>query len=391
MKNTLRLTESEFSELVKRLVNESKNEIDEISYDDYMSGETLQPLRTAFDKNQMVGVAYVKKDGSVRHMSAKRSIKSYVPSDNEKTEKQANVESNNDIKRVVDFTLYRKNLKDNGGDKEIAAKSCWRTINLKDVLGFSVGGRFIDIRQENDILNRFGETIYNSLTKSMIRAIETELNNAQMDVEEDINEALGSGSTNARPDSSKTTFENKTIELGKNLFKLGSDKINTNSEEFKKAVNIINGAKANTITIQGGASSVGKSYDNKGLADRRANNFKTALQNSGIDTSKMNVIPGIVTPNTDVPNSPEANKAQFVRFTMTGVQMGFSQQFAIDNLATTRIIPVSKVKFKTDIKTGGNVYIDLRISFPKDTPPKSIFDLVNEAVKGVATKVVRIK
>lgn len=391
MKNTLRLTESEFSELVKRLVKESENEIDEISYDDYMSGESLQSLRNALDKNQMVSVAYVKKDGSVRHMLVKRNISSYVRSDREKTEKQANVESNNDIKKVVDFALYRKNLKANGGDKEMAAKSCWRTINLKDVLGFSAGGRFIDLRQENDILNRFGETIYGSLTKSMQRAMDAEQGDAQMDVEEDINEALGSGSTNARPDSSKTTFENKTIELGKNLFKLGSDKINTNSEEFKKAVNIINGAKANTITIQGGASSVGKSYDNKGLADRRANNFKTALQNSGIDTSKMNVIPGIVTPNTDVPNSPEANKAQFVRFTMTGVQMGFSQQFAIDNLATTRIIPVSKVKFKTDIKTGGNVYIDLRISFPKDTPPKSIFDLVNEAVKGVATKVVRIK
>lgn len=198
MKKILKLTESEFEELVKRLVNESKNEIDEISYDDYMNGETLQPLRNAFDKNQMVGVAYVLKNGSVRHMSAKRNIKSYVRSNAEKTEKQANVESNNDIKRVVDFSLYRKNLSDNGGDKEMAAKSCWRTINLKDVLGFSVGGRFIDLRQENDILNRFGETINNSLTKSMQRAIEVELaadqeaeqNDIQMDIEETINEGV---------------------------------------------------------------------------------------------------------------------------------------------------------------------------------------------------------
>ena len=221
MKNTLRLTESEFSELVKRLVKESKNEIDEISYDDYMSGETLQPLRNAFDKNQMVGVAYVLKNGSIRHMSAKRDIKSYVRSNAEKTEKQANVESNNDIKRVVDFSLYRKNLEANGGDKEMAAKSCWRTINLKDVLGFSVGGRFIDLRQENDILNRFGETINNSLTKSMQRAIEAELAADQeaeqadneMGIEGNVNEALGGGRTNARGDKQETTLENKTIDL----------------------------------------------------------------------------------------------------------------------------------------------------------------------------------
>jgi len=218
MKNTLRLTESEFSELVKRLVKESENEIDETTYDDYMSGEPLQSLRNALDKNQMISVAYVKKDGSVRHMLVKRDIKSYVRSDREKTEKQTNVESNNDIKKVVDFALYRKNLKDNGGDKEMAAKSCWRTINLKDVLGFSAGGRFIDLRQENDILNRFGETINGLLTKSMQRAIEAELAAAQeadneMGVEDNINEALGGGLTNARGDKQETTLENKTIDL----------------------------------------------------------------------------------------------------------------------------------------------------------------------------------
>jgi len=397
MKNTLRLTESEFSELVKRLVNESKNEIDEISYDDYMSGETLQPLRNAFDKNQMVGVAYVLKNGSVRHMSAKRNIKSYVRSNAEKTEKQANVESNNDIKRVVDFSLYRKNLSDNGGDREMAAKSCWRTINLKDVLGFSVGSRFIDLRQENDILNRFGETINNSLTKSMQRAIEMELaadqEAEQMGIEGDVNEALGGGTTNARPDSVKTTLENKTIELGNNLFKLGSDKINTNSAEFKKARAIIASSGAGKITLQGGASSVGgDKYDNQGLADRRANNFKKALEDSGITGSSIIVIPGVVTPNTNTPNSPEANKAQFVRFTMTKVELRFNHEMAIDNTALAkRVVPIEKVKVKTDIKTGGNVYIDLRITFPKDKPSQSIIDLVTKALNGVASKVERIK
>jgi outer membrane protein OmpA-like peptidoglycan-associated protein len=391
MKNTLRLTESEFSKLVKRLVKESENEIDEISYDDYMSGEPLQSLRNALDKNQMVSVAYVKKDGSVRHMLVKRNISSYVRSDREKTEKQANVESNNDIKKVVDFTLYRKNLRDNGGDKEMAAKSCWRTINLKDVLGFSAGGNFIDLREENDILNRFGETIYGSLTKSMQRAMDAEQGDAQMGIEEDINEALGGGTTNARPDSVKTSFENKTIELGKNLFKLGSDKINTNSDEFKKAKDIISKSKAGKITLQGGASSAGSSnkYDNQGLADRRANNFKKALQDSGV-VSDISILPGVVTPNTDVPNSPEANKAQFVRFTMTKIQLNFNQEIAIDNTAVAKkIIPIEKVK--TDIKTGGNYYMDVRITFPKDKPVKTILDLVSKSLNGVAIKVERIK
>ena len=398
MKNTLRLTESEFSKLVKRLVKESKNEIDEISYDDYMSGETLQPLRNALDKNQMVGVAYVLKNGSVRHMSAKRDIKSYVRSNAEKTEKQANVESNNDIKRVVDFSLYRKNLEANGGDKEMAAKSCWRTINLKDVLGFSAGGRFIDLRQENDILNRFGETINGSLTKSMQRAIEMELAAAQeadneMGVEDNINEALGGGLTNARGDKQETTLENKTIELGNNLFKLGSDKINTNSAEFKKARAIIVSSGAGKVALQGGASSAGgDKYDNQGLADRRANNFKKALQDSGVMVSDISILPGVVAPNTDTPNSPEANKAQFVRFTMTKLEIRFNQEMAIDNTALAkRVVPIDKIKVKTDIKTGGNYFMDVRITFPKDKPSQSIIDLVTKALNGVATKVERIK
>jgi outer membrane protein OmpA-like peptidoglycan-associated protein len=394
MKNTLRLIESEFSELVKRLVKESENEIDEISYDDYMSGESLQSLRNALDKNQMVSVAYVKVDKTVRHMLVKRNISSYVRSDREKTEKQANVESNNDIKKVVDFALYRKNLKANGGDKEMAAKSCWRTINLKDVLGFSAGGRFIDLRQENDILNRFGETIYGSLTKSMQRAMDAEQGDAQMGIEEDINEALGGGLTNARPDKQETTLENKTIELGNNLFKLGSDKINTNSAEFKKAREIISKSGASKITLQGGASSAGSKnkYDNQGLADRRANNFKKALEDSGITGSNIIVIPGVVTPNTDIPNSPEANKAQFVRFTMTKLELRFNQEIAIDNTALAkRVVPIEKVKVKTDTKTGGNYFMDVRITFPKDKSVNTILGLVNGALKGVATKVVRIK
>jgi hypothetical protein len=48
-----------------------------------------------------------------------------------------------------------------------AAKGAWRTINLETVLGFMVRGQFIDLRDENNIMDRFGEDVYNSLTKSM--------------------------------------------------------------------------------------------------------------------------------------------------------------------------------------------------------------------------------
>ena len=229
--------------------------------------------------------------------------------------------------------------------------------------------------------------------KSTLRLTESEFNKFIKRIinesKNEIGEALGSGSTNARPDSSKTTFENRTIELGQNLFKLGSDKINTNSEEFKKAKSIIEKSGAGKISIQGGASSVGgKDYDNQGLANRRANNFKKALSDSGFNTSNMSILPGIVTPNTDTPNSPEANKAQFVRFTMTGIQMGFSQQFAIDNVATGRaVIPVNKVKVKSDTKTVGNTNMDVRIVLSKDKSQEKVLNLIKSALKGVAIQV----
>jgi hypothetical protein len=44
-----------------------------------------------------------------------------------------------------------------------------------------VGGNFVDLRDENDIMNRFGEEIYNSLTKGMVGAMQAD----QADVEQE--------------------------------------------------------------------------------------------------------------------------------------------------------------------------------------------------------------
>jgi hypothetical protein len=152
--------------------------IDELDYQSYTEGDDLQQLRDAIDRNILVSVAFVKKDGSVRHMAIKKNISSYVGSDREKSEKQMNVEMNNNIKKVVDINAYNKKLKelrnmgvDDDQAKAEASKVAWRSISLENVLGFMVRGNFVDLRDENDIMNRFGEEVYNSLTKSMKNAL----------------------------------------------------------------------------------------------------------------------------------------------------------------------------------------------------------------------------
>ena len=197
----------------------------------------------------------------------------------------------------------------------------------------------------------------------------------------EMNEALGDANTIARPSVQSAKF--KTIELGNNLFKLGSDKINTNSDEFKRAKELISKSKSNEIILQGGASSVGgPNYDNKGLANRRAENFKRALINSGVNIP-MTISQGVVTPNTNIPNSPEANKAQFVRFTIN--QSNITDTRAIDNTAVQnpRITGVKAIKPST------GDYIDIRVFFNRDKS-LNILNLITSALKGIANKVVKL-
>jgi hypothetical protein len=134
----------------------------------------------------MVSVAYVKKDGTVRHMLVRRHLASYVASDAPKSDAQANVQANNDIKRLIDMSAYRKNLKelraqgmDDEEAKKIASGKSYRSVILTNVLGFLVGGNFVDLRDENSIRERYGEEIYNSLTNGMVRAMEAEENGGE--------------------------------------------------------------------------------------------------------------------------------------------------------------------------------------------------------------------
>lgn len=172
------LTESQFY----RLINE--NDIIELDYNSFLNDENLESLRKAINSNKVISVAYVKKDGTVRHMAIKKNLSSYIPSDKEKTEKQMNLQQNNNVKSVIDINVYKKKLREFNGDKALAAKQSWRMINLQNVLGFLVGGNFIDLRQENDILQRFGQEIYDQLTKGMMRSMEQDNNQIEQELAE---------------------------------------------------------------------------------------------------------------------------------------------------------------------------------------------------------------
>lgn len=167
----IRLTEEQFKNVIKK-------SLEELNYQEFKNNENLEILRNALDKNKMVSVVFVKKDGTVRPMLIRKKLSSYQYSDREKSEKQLNIQSNNNILHVVDINTYKKALNDNGGDRTAAAKASYRSINLETVLGFMASGQFFDLRDENNIRDRFGEDVYNSLTKTMINKL-AELNNQE--------------------------------------------------------------------------------------------------------------------------------------------------------------------------------------------------------------------
>jgi hypothetical protein len=191
---------------IRELAGVKKNDETLEDYPGFVGRGDLQKLRDALDKNIIVSVAFVKKDGSVRPMAIKKGLSSYEFSTKEKSEKQKNVEQNHDIKKVIDINFYintLKKLKSEGIEedeaKKQAAKASWRSVNLKDVLGFMVRGEFIDLRDENDILGKYGEEVYNSLTPTMKsslaqtqQATESIAESFDLDIYYDLDEGWGS-------------------------------------------------------------------------------------------------------------------------------------------------------------------------------------------------------
>ncbi len=141
-------------------------------------------IKDAYRKNKAVSVAFVKKDGTVRHMAFRRSLKAYEKSDKEKTQAQIDAPRNNNLMNVYDTNSYIK-IKRATGDASEAAKGSFRNFRLDNVLALMTGGQLFDMRKENKIMERFGQDIYDSLTKNMISALAMDQATSDVDMGDD--------------------------------------------------------------------------------------------------------------------------------------------------------------------------------------------------------------
>jgi len=151
--------------------------------------------------------------------------------------------------------------------------------------------------------------------------------------------------------------KSQTIKMDGSLFKNGEDKIDTNSTEFKKGMTAISNATLDSamggtpisIKIIGGASAVGQSrgYDNKGLAQRRANNFYDIVKNI-FPNVKFTVGQPVVGTATEK-NSSAANAEQFVKLVVSGSKTDLSVIQAKDDLVVRKNITPDKRKEKEKV------------------------------------------
>jgi hypothetical protein len=161
-------------DFIKNIILEQLDQLklEDLNLTDFRSDPEYKPILDALKKGKIVSLAFVKKDNTVRHMAAKRFLSSYKPSTAQKVGGNVDKQERNNIIVAIDINAYHDNLKKYGGDKEKAATASWRSFPIYNVLGFMAGGVFYDLRDVNNILERYGEEIYNSLTKSMISSLD---------------------------------------------------------------------------------------------------------------------------------------------------------------------------------------------------------------------------
>jgi hypothetical protein len=138
------------------------------------------------------------------------------------------------------------------------------------------------------------------------------------------------------------------VVLDGTLFRLGVDKIDRESSQFKKAIEALKSIGQATVEIEGGASAVGsdRGYDNDALALRRANNFIKAAREEGVTATmipKSNV--GVST----VANSKEANSEQYVKIKYKDAPRGYTV-IGIDNATAVKQGPIKA----GDLKPSGD-------------------------------------
>lgn len=155
-----------------------------------------EKVKEYYKKNITASVAFVKKDGSVRHIAFRRNLKAYVPSTAEKTDAQLNMLQNNNLMQVIDTNAYIKALHEYGGDKEKASSKAFRNFKLENVLAFMAGGEVFDMRDINNIKEKFGEEIYGQLTKNMVNAMSQDTSHSEQLEELFTHDAEESGGLN---------------------------------------------------------------------------------------------------------------------------------------------------------------------------------------------------
>jgi len=148
-----------------------------------------------------------------------------------------------------------------------------------------------------------------------------------------------------------------TVKMDGSLFKNGEDKIDTNSDAFNKGITAISDAAAQSamggnpasIRIIGGASAVGQKqgYDNKGLAQRRANNFE-AIVKTRFPNVKFSTGEPVVGTATEK-NSAAANAEQFVKLVVSGSKTDLNMIQSRDKTAVNLNIGPDKIKEKEKV------------------------------------------
>jgi hypothetical protein len=165
-------------DIIMQVLNENEQlfEVDFNFKDGLTYSQMPAQILDAYRQNKAIGVAFVKADGSVRAMAFRRYLRAYSRSTKEKSEKELNVLQNNNLFQVYDTNLYIKNLKQFDGDEGMSAAKSYRRFHLNSVLVFVLKGVLYDFREKNKIKERYGDQVYNSLTKGMFNAIKSEEN-----------------------------------------------------------------------------------------------------------------------------------------------------------------------------------------------------------------------
>ena len=187
----------------------------------------------------------------------------------------------------------------------------------------------------------------------------------------DLNESLGGGRDNTKEGGVKNFDYSRIVVLDGSLFKLGKDQIDTNNEQFKRAVEILKPMKDSSIVVTGSASAVGsdKGYDNKKLAENRAKNFIAALKDAGVNTGRY--IANYVVGKATIPNSAQANAEQNVTFKIK--ENGSTVKFELARDNTAVVIPkIDKIKNIAPpiLADGEYEYMVYKVTYKKGNAPQ---------------------